>query len=351
MRSKTCQVLFRCDGSTTIGIGHVMRCLALADELRSEYRLASGFALRSDDSGVRLIRRHEYPVFTPRAGTPFDYHNWLCELASECRAQTLVLDVRDDLPHSALRQLNESGVLLVTVDDPSDRRLHTDLAFYPPVPQVDRMDWSGFAGKVYKGWDWIPLRREITAIRPYRPGHPVRSLLVTAGGSDPAGMTVRTVEFLKPLKKAFATVVVVGPAFQHHWKLEQIVRTAPEDFRIVRDPDSLPALMSQADLAVVSFGVTAYELAAIGVPSLYLCLTPDHEESASALVDKGVGVSLGLFPEMSGERFRAQLIPLLETPGLRHRMSCNGRTTVDGKGARRISDLIAEAVDREPNHD
>ena len=39
---------------------------------------------------------------------------------------------------------------------------------------------------------------------------------------------------------------------------------------------------ASADLAVASFGVTAYELAAVGVPAVYLCLTDDHAESAEA---------------------------------------------------------------------
>ena len=53
-------------------------------------------------------------------------------------------------------------------------------------------------------------------------------------------------------------------------------------------------IMAEADLAVASFGVTAYELAAMGVPAIYLCLTEDHEQSALMFQDSGLGLSLGL---------------------------------------------------------
>jgi spore coat polysaccharide biosynthesis protein SpsF len=351
MKSKTRHVLFRCDGSSTIGIGHVMRCVAIADELRRDHGVVSGFALRSDESGARLIQRYNFPVFVPRSTELFDYRSWLCELANETQAGALVLDVRDNLPTSTLEDLRNSDVLLVTVDDPSQRRLHADLAFYPPVPQVDRMDWTEFEGRLFKGWDWIPLRREISEAPARSRPNQVESLLVTTGGADPAGMAVRIVDFLNPLEKPFETVVAAGPAFQHRRELEQAVAVASGDFRIESDPESLPALMTEADLAITSFGVTAYELAAMGVPAAYLCLTPDHQESASVFAGEGLGISLGLISEIDGERFREGLLPLLETSELRHTMCRNGKKTVDGLGAKRISNLIVEHLEKEPRND
>lgn len=47
-------------------------------------------------------------------------------------------------------------------------------------------------------------------------------------------------------------------------------------YDVREDAHDMPALMAQADLAIASFGVTAYELAARGVPAIYLCLTDDH---------------------------------------------------------------------------
>jgi spore coat polysaccharide biosynthesis protein SpsF len=42
---------------------------------------------------------------------------------------------------------------------------------------------------------------------------------------------------------------------------------------------------------LAAFGVTAYELAAFGVPAIYLSLTQDHALSASAFEQDGMGLA------------------------------------------------------------
>ena len=53
--------------------------------------------------------------------------------------------------------------------------------------------------------------------------------------------------------------------------------------------------MSQADFAFISFGQTAYELAALKVPSLYFSINKDHEDSAQLFVQERLGKSMGIF--------------------------------------------------------
>jgi spore coat polysaccharide biosynthesis protein SpsF len=317
-----------------------MRCLALAEELRAEHDIVSGFALRSDDTGIKLIERCDYPVYVPTEVRSFHYKKWLNEVIQKTSARTLVLDIRDDLPVSMLTQLRQLDTLLVTIDDSSNRRLQVDLAFYPPVPQVGRLDWTGFTGQLYVGWEWIPLRREIPGLASRNQHDKLKTLLLTTGGADPEGMAPRIVQFLSRIEQPYDVVVVAGPAFHHREKLESAIESTSANFRIETNPSHLPSLMAKTDVAITAFGVTAYELAALGVPSLYLCLTRDHEESASALADQGAGISLGLFSELKREVFYQALTPLLESSTLRSQMSLHGRKAVDGKGAKRIAELI-----------
>lgn len=333
-------VVMRCDASARIGFGHVTRSLALADAYRDTKRWKVLFAMDNDRDGVAVVERRGYQAVVPEAPLSSGGQGpWLEQVAASRHAHTVVLDVRADLDRASVRAIRERGVTVMTIDDGSDRRLEADLAFYPPVPQLDRLDWSGFQGRVYSGWDWIALRPEITAARERRArgGRGDSSVvIVSMGGSDPAGLTLRALAALDSLGGEFTTIVLLGGAFGHHEPLRRFISTARRQYEIRVDAPDFVDLAASADLAVASFGVTAYELAALGVPALHLCLTDDHAQSAGALAAAGASRNLGLHTSITDAALAREIAALLEDPAARRSMEKNALATLDGRGAERI---------------
>ena len=340
MDEQTRRVLFRCDGSPRLGLGHIYRCLALADELRESHGWGVTFAMAEGPVGVELVTRADYPV-EEKQGLQEDF--WLDEVIQRLHPDVLVLDIRSGLNRGSVQKWRRNGALIVTLDDPSERRLAADLAFYPPMPQVQSMNWSGFTGRRYSGWKWIVLRRQF-AQKPERDPNKRPVVLITMGGSDPAGMTLKVVKALDLLNEDFETVVMLGPGFSYHEALKELLTGARRKFDIREKAEELPGLMAEAGLAVASLGVTAYELAAMGVPAIYLCLTEDHAESASTLVEAGMGISLGLFSNVT-EKVLAEAVRSLlnDVPG-RLRMAHQAIEQMDGKGTGRIAQIVAARI-------
>ncbi|MDA8121880.1 MAG: hypothetical protein M0Z38_04845 [Deltaproteobacteria bacterium] len=330
-------ILIRCDGSPEIGFGHVVRCLALADELRYDYRCRVVFAMRRGREGFDAVRAKGYPVLTPvEEGSPFDQARWIEGAIAGVGAKALVLDVRDDLRREDVERLRGSGTLIALVDDLSDRRLAADIAFYPPIPQVERLDWTGFGGKLRVGWDVVLLRMEFSRCAREEPA--ARPLvLVTMGGSDPAGMTLKALRALDLLEEDFETLAILGPGFLHGEALSGLLAGGRRRCEVMRDIKDMAAVMVQADLAVASFGVTAYELAAAGVPAIHLCLTEDHAESAAGLVREGAAVSMGVHGRVTEQELAGTVARLLADEPARKRMGERARNAVDGRGAERIA--------------
>jgi len=343
-------ILFRCDGSPDIGLGHVIRCLAIADELHEVHNCHIAFAMRTGPLGIQMVEEKGYQVIPPPKGDlSFDYGVWLNECVKKVDARAIVFDVRDGLTRAVVKELRNNGILIVTIDDPEDKRLSADLSFYPPVPQVKRIDWTGFTGNLHIGWEWVILRREFANARHFVDKHSKLKtknskprILVTMGGSDPQGMTFKAVKALELLEEEFEVVVVLGAGFKHKKQLDNLLSGCKQHFDVRNNVQNMAEIMSKSNLAVASFGATAYELAAMGVPAIYLCLTEDHAESASAFVEEGMAISLGVFTHVNTKMIAKGISNVLNNKSLLSKLADNAKKHIDGQGVTRISRLIIE---------
>lgn len=351
------KVLIRCDGAPEIGFGHVVRCLALADELRDGHGCLVEFAMMQGPQGFSQVQAQGYSVFTPAdRGYGLDEGCWLRGLAASHQVQILILDVRTKLAKAAVQSIREAGVLIVTIDDPSDRRIAADLAFYPPVPQVMRLDWTGFTGELFVGWDWVPLdpqfadaarktRSCMSEAEPQSQFEYLRlSVLITMGGSDPAGLTLMALEALEQINTNLRVLVVLGGGFMHEAALCERLGRAKRHYEICRNVTDMASLMAESDIAVASFGVTAYELAVMHVPSLYLCLTADHALSANAFVSAGLGNSLGRYTDVTVETLISAIKELSQSIHADQRFLEDPVDRPDGLGAARIANQVLRSL-------
>jgi spore coat polysaccharide biosynthesis protein SpsF len=264
----------------------------------------------------------------------------MLDLGQVHQPKAWLLDVRTGLtPHSVLR-LRATNTLVVALDDGTARRLMADASFYPPVPQVFGLDWSLAEREPNVGWEWVALGQENLPPRMQNAGTP--HILVSMGGSDPHGLTLPAVKALASIRRNVKVTVIVGPSVSAD--AEDAVRLEAPAFTVVRNPANLGDIMATADVALVTFGVTAYELASIGVPAIYICLNEDHAESASAFVRAGMGVSLGLAASLEPHDMSDSVVDLLDDPDLCRSMSAAGRMNLDGRGATRIAAALSRLI-------
>jgi len=332
--------IFRCDASHETGFGHLVRCMALAEELAA-IGFNITFVMREGPVGAGMAREKGYRVELAPKGA--DCGEWLCMAAED--ADAVVFDTRDESGAACIDELRKRGSLIVDIDDPGDKRLRSDLAFYPPVPAAMRLGWEGFKGELQIGWDWVVLRREF-AQRDllFRPGQ-VQRILVTMGGSDPAGLTLRAVSDLRKIERDFEAVLALGPGFKGRDELEKRIDSR---FRIECSPGDIGYLMKRTDLAIASFGVTAYELAALGVPAVFYGVSPAHAEAADFFETAGMAASLGFYERVPVEAASLRIRSLLENPMLLSKMRASAIGLIDGRGAQRIAALIAQRLGSRP---
>jgi len=328
-------VLIRCDGGGKFGYGHVKRMVALARALRDREGFGVMFALNGTEDAAAPIRRAGFAVAA--AGSD------LAAVIAGEQPDILICDGRESPSRAALEKLKRSVAVTAVIDDGDERRLAADLAYYPPVPGAYALDWSGSNCRPRIGWEWSLLgvnpNAQVSRVPASRP-----TLLVTMGGSDPLGLTERAANALAGLCSTFRVRFVIGTGMADGAKAAARIAARRRNYETVEGADDLSTEYANADLALCAFGVTAYELAAFGVPAIYLGLTAEHARSAAAFAESGMGLSLGVAAEMSDSDIARAVQTLMYNPSARRRMHNIGLSRIDGQGAARIAADLAAAL-------
>ncbi|MBI9109632.1 PseG/SpsG family protein [Maridesulfovibrio ferrireducens] len=310
------KILLFCEGSIERGFGHVGRCLALATELRDEHESKCVFVFKGNEAARNKICDAGFEVIEV---SNFNSYKFTDEAV-------VVLDLLIPLDEAFFANASAKNVLICTIDDPTPNRLKSELVFYPPVPQVQELSWNNFSGELFCGWQYIPLRKEFSAIsgiEQQKEKYSIPELLITAGGSDPAELTAKILQGLSSVKEPWHAKVVLGPMFKNLDRIKKIAVELGDRVELINNVQNISRLMVQCDAAVASFGITAYELAACRTPQLLLCLTDDHARSASALHETGAAISLGRYDLVTDQELIKSLQKIISDTKLRAEMVSN----------------------------
>lgn len=335
-------VLVRCDGGHSIGFGHVTRSLAVARALRDQQGLGVRFAMANDENAIDRVAADGFPVDVWPSGEKEEA--WLAGLATAHHPCCIIYDIRTGLKREAVGRLKSLTPLTVLVDDGSPRRLEGDIVVYPPVQQVEDLDWIGFSGTKRVGWEWIILPTVDKRTRKSFSPSQKRKILVTMGGADPLHLTWEIACLLADMRDQVEPIFVIGPGVDQPALLERRLSALWPEAEISCRPNSLSELFEKTDLALTMYGVTAQELAAAGVPAIYVCLDEDHFYSARSLTDRGVGITLGLGDEIDWRRAADAIKSVLSDATELSLMAKRGPRMVDGQGAERLAELIAQRL-------
>ena len=103
-------------------------------------------------------------------------------------------------------------------------------------------------------------------------------------------------------------------------------------------------IFSSVDFAIASFGVTAYELTSLGVPSVYISISEQHNEVAELFHNEKLAVNLGIFDDLTEEKICKGLSFFAKSRKNRDLFSKKCLATLDCYGSQRIAkEIVAVA--------
>jgi UDP-2,4-diacetamido-2,4,6-trideoxy-beta-L-altropyranose hydrolase len=197
------------------------------------------------------------------------------------------------------------------------------------------------SARILAGPAFALLRRSVLAARQAstarRDGRPVRDILVSFGATDPANLTPVALDALGGLDEAISVTVAMSAASPH---IDEVRRRATGRMRLALD-GTLVELMTNADLAIGGAGVTAFERASLGVPSIVVTIADNQSALAQLLVEGGAAIDAGPVDARLGARLTEHASALVDDPDKRICVAKAAMALVDGWGARRTMVALA----------
>lgn len=247
-------IFFRMDGGPQIGLGHIMRCLALAEMLMPGFTCT--FCIHQPaEAIIRLLTQKGVSVL-PLATQD------VAEFLALLPANSLIVLDGYHFGETCQRRIKAAGHTLVFIDDLMTGHQVADVIInHTPGITADRYQAESYThfcfGTAYA------LVNPVFQPQPLQPDSPY--VLLNLGGADPQNMSRQLAEWLLQLPDQLVIRVVLGSANVHVPTFAGL----PADRMLILQNLSVEDMareMEACRYAILSCSTVSYELATIGRP-------------------------------------------------------------------------------------
>ncbi|MBM6997247.1 UDP-2,4-diacetamido-2,4,6-trideoxy-beta-L-altropyranose hydrolase [Paenibacillus sp. DXFW5] len=289
-------ILIRTDASSTIGSGHVMRCLTIADNFRKLGHEVQFWMERLPGHLIDLVEGRGFTV-----------------VQRAIPAHLLIVD------HYQLDKLWEQSVRtifnkIVVIDDLANRQHDCDLLLDQNVVAGYERRYDDLVPvhcRKLLGPKYLIIRDEFIEARTCslaRRGR-VERLLVFMGGSDPTGETLKVIDALVQVATRFKHIdVVVGSSNMNRYEVKRRCEALQLQYHC--QIDYLARLMQEADFAIGAGGTAMWERCYVGLPSSSTVVADNQHDTTIEAAKLGAIIHLGWHEEVDSSIY-SQLIEKL----------------------------------------
>ena len=359
------RVAVRADASRRIGLGHLKRCLALAQALRAQGAEVAFVTRVTDVDSAGLVGAAGFPLLPmPRLRDGADEHDdrppplaallarrWDHDAADTTCAvhawqpQVVVVDHYgiDARWHCAVRQA--TGAALVAIDDLADRPLVPDLL-------VDHNPSADHAAKYRAvlrypapicGGPQHALLDAAFAAQARCVVEPVlKSIGIFMGGTDPENFSAFAVRACREHAGWTGPIQIATTSAHPSLAMLRALQASDPLLDIVVDQPNLAAFHAAHGLQVGAGGGAMWERCSLGTPTIAL-ITADNQRQSIPLV-AAAGAVLGLDAMGQGDarcrELGAAVSRLIDSPDERRALHERALALVDGQGAARVATAV-----------
>ncbi|SDM20709.1 UDP-2,4-diacetamido-2,4,6-trideoxy-beta-L-altropyranose hydrolase [Sediminibacillus halophilus] len=335
--------IIRADASATIGTGHIMRTLALAQVVKVDSSIQF-LCSEITPNLVKLLNKESITIdFLPVLPGSEEDLNQTIQIAKTKQVDWIILDGYH-FDESFINGLKRSGFRVLLFDDFANLDYYCADIILNRGTFVNKEMYTNIDkySQLLIGPQFTTLRKEFLdwqGVKPRIKATP-SNILISMGGADPNNVTLSVIKLLEKVNDFTMKVkVLLGPANKHKEYINANLAQFKLDLQIVEDDEDIPSLFNWADFAITAGGTTLFEMAYMGLPSIVIQIA-ENQKSAQILAERyHTCLYLGKDTSITLHDFKGAL-KKMEDPNVRKKMIVNGQNLIDGRGSERILEKL-----------
>jgi UDP-2,4-diacetamido-2,4,6-trideoxy-beta-L-altropyranose hydrolase len=325
------RIFFRADGNEKIGLGHIGRCLALAEMVCDNYDCQ--FLIKAPSDKVKeMILPYADVIELPGN---LSLENELDILSQYLTSKdALVIDhysLRSNYQHLAKKKVSK----LVSIDDEALFHFYSDLVLNHSCTGIaENYDKEPYT-QVLAGPEYLIVRTPFrnAALR-NRTIRNVGSIFICMGGADPYNITCKVMDAV--LSLPFVRIVVVtGSAYQNEEELNLRVIDTRVEWKSNLSAVEMIIHIEQCEVAVCTASSISFEICCVKSGLLIGIVEDNQKNIYKCLLDQGCAMGVGDFKHVGVESIALHLKSLMN-PIIINQQIQQQRLLIDGKSGERI---------------
>lgn len=345
-------ILFRTDGNSNIGLGHVMRCLSIA----SAFKEAGEDCLfvNTGDELVDMISGFGYYCLSldNQYSHMDDEIERIKQIISSKNVNILFVDSYY-VTEKYLRDIWQfcvcSHTILVYIDDilafpyPCDILLNYNI--YANIQEYKKLYENSVAPFFLLGMQYTPLRAEFKGFEEREVKKEAKDIFVSTGGADSEHIGLEIVKSViaHPKWSSYRIHIVVGMMNSDREVIESLL-AQQDNIYIYTNIKRMSELMRFCDVAISAAGSTLYELCSTQTPTITYVLADNQIRGAEEFERSGLFHFAGdvrkIGPSALADKLIGEAISLCDDFHRRKHMVQKMKIIIDGKGAANVVNAI-----------
>ena len=279
------RLLIRVDGSTEIGLGHFVRCVALGQIGAQSFDVTFVFKMLPD-ACLQELGKNRFKFFKILKDQ---------DLYQHIKASDVVVLDGYHFTEDTEKRIKKTGCKLITVDDLFNRHFVGDCVINHGMGIHDKDYSKAPYTKIYHGTDYLLVRSNFyDAACKIRKINTVKNLYVNMGGSDPLNISSSILKQLDTSK--FENIhIVLGAASNNLSEIRSLIeKNTLKNVSLHYNLDQymMQKVMEKCHLAICTPSGIAYELCCVSIGMIVCKTSANQKYFFREFVNRGLALGI-----------------------------------------------------------